>query len=123
MEIDRFDLDLDGVSFTSTGFLSQLGNLSDGDITSSPLFDLKLRDIGIRPSDIWEKNVKIKSLDLRGRADFDTRSLDLVSGKLSLFNAIFEFESFLKLDENNRLFDFDIPVSYTHLTLPTIYSV
>ena len=108
MVIDAFDLSCKEITFSSTGNLSELGNLSDGDINSSPVFDLHFDTVEIPSSKIWQKNINIKSLDLKGRADFDARSLDVIDGKLSIFGTDFQFNHYLKFDENNRPTDLNI---------------
>ena len=108
MVIDAFDLSCREITFSSTGNLSELGNLSDGDINSSPVFDLHFDMVEVPSSKVWEKDININSLYLKGRADFDARSLDVIDGKLSIFGADFQFNHYLKFDEENRPADLNI---------------
>ena len=77
MEIEEIALRSPKVSFQGTGSFSELGALTDGDINSSPLFDLKMTDITLDQTPKFEAPLKIQSLDTTGKLDVDSRSLDL----------------------------------------------
>lgn len=102
MQINRLDLSSPGLRFKGSGFFTQLGNLNDGDINSSPEFDLSLENIRVRADSIFENPLRIKSLEVKGQADFDGRTLVLRDSRLALFDAVFNFQSDLQLLQDNR---------------------
>ncbi|MEP3892279.1 MAG: AsmA-like C-terminal domain-containing protein [Hellea sp.] len=65
------------VSFAGTGQFSELGALTDGNINSSPVFDLKLTDVNVDQTPQFEAPLLLKALNTSGRLDFDSRRLDL----------------------------------------------
>ena len=67
------------LTFAGSGTLSELGALTDGDINSSPLFDLKLKDITLDQTPQFSAPLKLASLETSGRLDADSRRLDLDS--------------------------------------------
>ncbi len=79
MYINRFDLESDVVEFFAKGTVSELGAINDGNINSSPLFDLGFREIGFDMRPTLENVVKFTSLDISGRLDIDDRTLDVKS--------------------------------------------
>jgi len=102
MTIEVLNLRSPQLSFDATGFFTDLGNLNDGDINSSPVFDLSMRDLRIQAEPTFSKNINIKRLDLKGEADVDGRTLDIERGRLDIFDARFDFESLFQLTETNK---------------------
>lgn len=77
MDILDIGLNSPKVSFSGTGSFSELGALTDGNINSSPLFDLKLADISFDQTPQFSAPLLLKALDTSGRLDVDSRRLDL----------------------------------------------
>lgn len=102
MQIDRLDLSSTGLSFAGEGFLSQLGNLNDGDINSSPEFDLSLANVQVNAQPNFVNPLNIKSLDIKGQADFDSRTIALKESRLAVYDVVYDFESQLQLTEDNQ---------------------
>lgn len=77
--MDVLDIALNSpkVSFAGTGSLSELGALTDGNINSSPFFDLKLEDIRLDQTPQFAAPLLLKALNTSGRLDVDSRRLDL----------------------------------------------
>ena len=79
MDITRLGLSSDKLNFTGQGTLSELGALTDGNINSSPLFDITLADLQIDATPQLTELLDIKKLESRGRFDYDGRRLDLTA--------------------------------------------
>lgn len=77
MDIEDIALRSSKFGFSGKGTLSELGALTDGNINSSPLFDLKLDDVTINQTPRFESPIYLKGLETRGRVDVDSRRLDL----------------------------------------------
>ena len=105
MTVQRFDLLSGQLSFDATGFCTELGNLNDGDVNSSPEFDLSFENISNQAISKWNKDLNIKSLHVKGEADFDARALIIREGRLALFETIFDFDSFVKINPDNQPLD------------------
>ena len=77
MDIEDIAFRSPKVSFSGAGTLSELGALTDGNINSSPLFDLKLADIYLDQTPRFSAPLLLNSLEMSGRLDADSRRLDL----------------------------------------------
>jgi len=77
MDIEDIALTSPKLSFTGLGTLSELGALTDGNINSSPLFDLKLADINLDQTPRFAAPLVLDTLETSGRMDADSRRLDL----------------------------------------------
>jgi len=103
MDIGAFDLKAPNLSFESSGFLTQLQNLSDGDENSSPIFDLSLDNISVDLTPVFSIPTKINALKITGQADVDSRKLEISSGRLDVFDSVHEFDGTLRLEDNNSI--------------------
>ena len=65
------------LSFTGSGVLRELGALTDGNINSSPLFDLKLADINLNQTPQFTAPLVLSTVETSGRLDADSRRLEL----------------------------------------------
>ncbi len=102
MTIEALNLRSKSLSFDATGFFTELGNLNDGDINSSPVFELSMRNINMQAAPTFSKDIKIDRLDLKGEADADSRTLDIERGRLDMFDARFDFETLFQLTDTNK---------------------
>jgi len=77
--MDIFDIAVtsEKVTFKGEGTLSELGALTDGNINSSPVFDLSFEDVEIDQTPQFETSLNLASLESKGRLDIDSRRLDL----------------------------------------------
>ena len=57
--------------------------------------------------------------DVVGNSTFETDCLDILESNKNKTNEINFWEKWYSLEEDHVFRDFSIPVSYTHLTLPT----
>jgi hypothetical protein len=96
MQIEQFDLRSDRVSFTAKGTLSELDAINDGDVNSSPLFDLNFNNIGWDATPVFADAVKFDALDLRGTLDVDSRELSVERYRLDRGTHRFEGTLFFK---------------------------
>ncbi len=103
MDVKALDLRAPSLSFQSSGFLTELGNLSDGDENSSPVFDLSFRNLRADMTPLFPVETKVKGLKLKGQADFDSRTVEISSGRLDVFDTIHAFDGALALKDNNEL--------------------
>jgi len=103
MEVDVLNLSSPKLSFNSSGFLTELGNLSDGDENSSPIFDLAFQNLQIDMTPLFESEIEVKALNLVGQADVDSRSLDITRGQLEIFGSTHDFDGKLIIENDNRL--------------------
>lgn len=102
MDIAQLDLDSPKLKFRSSGFLTDLGNLSDGDINSSPTFNLSLRDIQADATPILPRITSVKALNLVGQADADSRELIIERGEMAFFESLHVFNGRVVLNEVNE---------------------
>jgi len=77
MSITNIGLISKKISFSGAGTLSELGAMTDGNINSSPVFDLALKDVVWDSTPTLPAALKFESLDMSGRLDLDGRQLDL----------------------------------------------
>jgi len=77
MDIEDIAFRSPKVSFSGSGTLSELGALTDGNINSSPLFDLKLADVNLDQTPRFSAPLILESLETSGRLDADSKRLDL----------------------------------------------
>ncbi|MEP4051686.1 MAG: AsmA-like C-terminal domain-containing protein [Litorimonas sp.] len=103
MDIETLDLKAPNLSFNGSGFLTQLGNLSDGDENSSPVFNLSVQNILANMTPHLPVETKIKSLKVIGQADVDSRTLNISSGRLEVFDTAHEFDCDIALQSNNSI--------------------
>ena len=103
MDVQMLDLKAPDLSFKSSGFLSQLGNLNDGDVNSSPVFNLSFNDVRANMMPFMPVETNIKGLNLVGQADFDSRSLSISRGRLAVFDSVHEFNGSVGLESDNAI--------------------
>ena len=118
MEVESLNLQSPNLSFESSGFLTELGNLSDGDENSSPIFDLSFRNIKCDLTPIFPTEANIKGLNIIGQADVDSRKLEISSGRLDIFDSVHNFSSTFQLNPNNSVKTL-LFLSLIHISEPT----
>ncbi len=77
MEIGDIAFKSRNLSFRGSGTMSELGALTDGNINSSPLFDLKLADVKLDKTPQFSAPLNLATVETSGRLDADSRRLDL----------------------------------------------
>jgi len=118
MDIDKLDLKAPNLSFQSSGFLTQLENMNDGDENSSPVFNLSFRNLRANMTPFFPEETKIKGLNIIGQADVDSRSLTLSSGQLEVFDTVHEFDGALVLQSNNAVKSVKLNTNMTGVLKP-----
>lgn len=103
MDVEVFDLKAEKLSFNSSGFFTQLGNLNDGDVNSSPVFNLSMRNIWANMTPAFAVESRVKGLSLVGQIDVDRRRLDIFSGKLEAFDTFHNFNGAMTLQDDNTM--------------------
>ncbi len=103
MDVSQLDLNSPKLSFKASGFLTDLDMLSDGDASSSPLFNLSARNIRANMTPRFSAETNVKQLDLIGFADFDSRQVIIDRGSMTLFNSVHNFSGGLSVTEQNQV--------------------
>jgi len=103
MDVQALNLKAPNLSFESSGFFTELGNLNDGNANSSPVFNLSLKDIRADMTPVFANETNVKGINLTGQVDADSRSLDIFSGKLNVFETSHTFDGKVSLRDNNTL--------------------
>jgi len=75
MTVERLDVAAPLLVFKSKGTLSDLDAINDGDINSSPFFDLNFEKLSLDARPVFEKRLSFKGLDIAGRLDVDAQTL------------------------------------------------
>ena len=119
MDVEALNLKSPNLSFESSGFLTELGNLSDGDENSSPIFDLSLKNIRADLTPIFPTEANVKGLNITGQADADSRKLEISRGRLEIFNSIHDFDGAIRLTENNALKSLDFKSTMSGTVSPS----
>ncbi len=102
MDIERLDLDSPNLAFNASGFLTELGKLSDGDENSSPTFNLSFADIQANLTPLLSRSTNIKQLDVVGQADVDSRSLTIERGTFAFFDSLHLFNGSVQVSGTNE---------------------
>ncbi len=108
MKIENLQLRSPKLSFKSSGFLTELGNLSDGDDNSSPVFDLAFGDVEFDITPTFIKPFKLDRLNLRGQADVDSRVLNIRKGEVTFFDTVHQFSGQMALYDDNSVKDLQL---------------
>lgn len=103
MTIEQITLKSDRLNFTSTGGLSDLGALNDGDINSSPLFDLAFADVSFDATPILQSAMDLVSVEMQGRFDSDARTLSIERYLIDRGTHNISGEIFLKENEDRKI--------------------
>jgi len=75
LQIETVKLDAAKAQISGSGILSELGAMMDGDINSSPLFDISLEKFGLDLTPQFENPLDFDKVDVKGRLDLDDRHL------------------------------------------------
>jgi len=77
MAITNIGLVSKNISFSGSGTLSELGAMTDGNINSSPVFDLALTDVILDRTPTLPAALTFQNLDMSGHLDLNGRELRL----------------------------------------------
>jgi len=77
MRVESITIDADRLSLSGSGVIREIGRLYDGDVGTSPKFDLELADTRLDLTPVFEAPLKMKSVKALGELDLDDRSLTL----------------------------------------------
>ena len=103
MDVSQLDLTSPNLSFKASGFLTELGLLSDGDANSSPVFNLSAQNIRMNMTPRFPTETHIKQLDLIGYADFDSRQVTIDRGSMALFDSVHDFSGGMSVTQQNQI--------------------
>jgi len=84
MKINEIALNSPKFRFTGIGDLTELGALSDGDVNSSPVFDVSLKDVAIDAVPTFTQPLAFNTVRAFGQIDFDARRLSLPNLSIGL---------------------------------------
>jgi len=102
MDVTQLDLDSPNLSFKASGYLTDLGMLSDGDVNSSPLFNLSAQNLRMNMTPRFSTETEISQLDLIGYADFDSRQVFINRGAMKIFDSMHDFSAGVRLNRQNQ---------------------
>lgn len=77
MRVESITIDADRLSLSGSGVIREIGRLYDGDVGTSPKFDLELADTRLDLTPVFEAPLEMKSVKALGELDLDDRSLTL----------------------------------------------
>lgn len=77
MRVARLSLEADILSFESSGVIRDVGRLYDGNVGTSPRFDLTLNNVGFDATPILEGPLSLERAQILGEIDVDTRRLTI----------------------------------------------
>jgi len=127
MDVSRLDFTSPNLSFKASGFLTELGLLSDGDANSSPVFNLSAQNIRMNMTPRFPTETHIKQLDLIGYADFDSRQVTIDRGSMALFDSVHDFSGGMSVTEKNQIktvrFESTMSGTLTHEELLMLWPV
>ena len=84
MKITSIGLTSKKLAFEGQGTLSELGALTDGNINSSPVFDLMFKNVFLDQTPTMSTPFTFPNLEMSGRLDLDDRHLELDELKANL---------------------------------------
>jgi len=114
MKVEQIALDSPKFGFSGEGEITELGALNDGDINSSPVFDIRLKDVGIDAVPTFTAPLLFKTVDASGQIDFDARRLNLP--KLSINKEAYGFELAVDASQNAQTGKIDSFMATGHMT-------
>lgn len=79
MEVERVDIDSERLMLTASGRVFDLGRFQDGDISTSPKFDLEIDQAIVDATPVFAAPIALERADLVGEVDLDTRTFTLDS--------------------------------------------
>jgi len=77
MDITDIGLTSEKLSFSGSGSLNELGAMTDGNIYSSPVFDLVFENVLLDRRPSFVSALQLPTLEVAGRLDLDARELEL----------------------------------------------
>lgn len=77
MRVEALSLDADRLRLTGEGVIRDIGRWNDGDVGTSPKFDLALTESWLDLRPIFERPLSVEKADAIGELDLDARTLTL----------------------------------------------
>jgi len=77
MRVEALSIDADRLRLTGEGVIRDIGRWNDGDIGTSPKFDLKLTDSQLDLRPIFERALTVETANAIGELDLDARTLTI----------------------------------------------
>lgn len=77
MRVDALAIDADRLRLSGQGVIREIGRWNDGDVGTSPKFDLTLSESWLDLRPIFEKPITVKTAKAIGELDLDARTLTL----------------------------------------------
>lgn len=77
MRVDALSIDADRLSLSGQGVIREIGRWNDGDVGTSPKFDLTLAESRLDLRPIFDKPLTVKTAKAIGELDLDARTLTL----------------------------------------------
>ena len=102
MDITAIGLRSEKLSFSGSGTLGELGAMTDGNINSSPIFDLVFEDVKIERRPTFSAPLNFTKMDVLGRLDLDARRLDFERLLVDLGNYEYDIAGTLAQNETGK---------------------
>lgn len=77
MRVEALSIDADRLRLSGQGVIREIGRWNDGDVGTSPKFDLKLAESWLDLRPIFEQPLTVKTANAIGELDLDARTLTL----------------------------------------------
>jgi hypothetical protein len=87
MRVDRFELEAEHLKFSADGLIKEIGRFDDGDVGTSPKFDLTFGQTWLDLTPTFAAPLEVKTANAVGELDLDTQTLsfDRVEADLGSF--------------------------------------
>lgn len=77
MTVDQFDVVADRLRLQASGIVTEMGRIQDGDVSTSPKFDLDVRQARLDVTPTFENPIEVEAAEVIGELDLDSRRLTL----------------------------------------------
>lgn len=102
MDITSIGLSSEKLSFSGEGSLSELGALTDGNINSSPVFNLMFENVLLDHRPTMSHALTFSRLDMKGRLDLDDKNLELDRLRADLRGIEYELKGNFSQDQSGQ---------------------
>jgi len=102
MTVSQLDVTAPLLRFESSGSLTELDAINDGDINSSPFFDLNFQKLFLDARPVFEERLNFNGLDIAGRLDVDAQTLHMETLTLDRGSHKWIASVFLDRDEQGQ---------------------
>ena len=77
MTVRQFDVVADRLNLNASGIVTEIGRIQDGDVSTSPKFDLDVQQARLDATPMFEAPIEVETANVIGELDLDSRTLTL----------------------------------------------